>query len=611
MIKKFSIFCVVLSFLLLFSISCNAQIYASDYAPIYYFEGEESCYPINPAYYIEDCYLYEVGNIIPISTNPTSYELANYSSEQYQYYFLDNQLGTIEKPSPIIDIYKNIPNTVYYREYTDSGTGTIVIQYWTFFAFNFGELNQHEGDWEMVQIVIKDGAPSWVAYSQHHSGQKASWTQVDREGNHIKVYVARGSHANYLRSFSGKLGVANDIVGANGKILKPASYTLEPIDDQPWLNYFGRWGVCGSDSLEFSSFEALGKNGPSGPMYRENGEMWNNPVSWGQNLPQANDMMFTLEWFIYNFVLIFFLITALSIGIMLFFIYKRHKKYGLGPRIVSIFYIDGANLKSIGNILCIIGIVIVIAGLFLPWYHISYDISKVGKLSAIETSGGMQYLMKIDGMKGAQISVPGQGGPTPIGNLTIPFSLFIGIGIIFLIISSIGISHSKKLGVKYIWRGIRIMIPIILILIVIIAIGSFIPVESIPSEEGASSAFDILKSISGAPFGGEKIFYIGSHGSNVPLPMSWGLGLGAQLILFGGVIMIAAGITEFIANTQFFQSKELLEGSSKKLNKKDKASKIEPVTSQKKSKQNDKFCTQCGEKLNEKATFCTKCGKKI
>ncbi|MDH7507317.1 MAG: hypothetical protein QHH15_06005 [Candidatus Thermoplasmatota archaeon] len=60
--------------------------------------------------------------------------------------------------------------------------------------------------------------------------------------------------------------------------------------------------------------------------------MWNNPVSWGQNLTEPNDLMFILEWFIYNFILIMVLITLIILGFMAVLIFRRHKKYGLGPK---------------------------------------------------------------------------------------------------------------------------------------------------------------------------------------------------------------------------------------------------------------------------------------
>ena len=418
----------LLIFLSLIGITSNAQTLADDYAPIYYFEGEETCYPINASYHLD-----------PFNSERKCIDGTC---------FYDNIHGTI-KDDGVINHYQGVMDsygyTVYYRTYDDIASGNTVIQYWTFYAFNKGELNQHEGDWEMVQVVFENNNPSWVGYSQHHGGQRATWSQVEKDGNHIKVYVSRGSHANYLRSFSGKLGIASDIVGANGKVLKSSQYTLDTLEDKDWIDYEDLWGEVADDESGALAASALGQAGPPGPKFREDGEMWNNPVSWGESLGEANDMMFIAEMIVYNFILIFLLITVIIIVILVFRIYKRHKKYGLGPRIVSMFYINGFNLHSIGNILCIIGIVVAIFSLINPWYQISYNVSGEGLTDTFQTEG-LSELMSLDGINGLQVTIPGTGGPTPMGSFILPFSLFIAIGLVFLIFSTIGISLSKKLN---------------------------------------------------------------------------------------------------------------------------------------------------------------------
>ena len=42
----------------LLGMACNAADY-EDYAPIFYFEGEETCYPVNAEFYIENSFIYE------------------------------------------------------------------------------------------------------------------------------------------------------------------------------------------------------------------------------------------------------------------------------------------------------------------------------------------------------------------------------------------------------------------------------------------------------------------------------------------------------------------------------------------------------------------------
>ncbi len=628
----YTVFFVVfaLVFLLFLNVNCSTvsadASLANKYAPILYFENEETCYPVDASYHIDNSYLYEIGGTGTISTNPTASLLSTYSGDEHQYHYLDNQKGTVNDDGVIND-YKGAgyAQTVYYKVHLKGGT--TVVQYWMFYAFNKGELNQHEGDWEMVQVVIPSSGSKWVAYSQHHSGQWATWDQVEKDGDHIKVYVARGAHANYLRSFSGKLGIASDIVGDNGKILKSGDYTLVDLDDQSWLDFAGLWGEAGEGGVEEAvSSSVLGRAGPPGPKYREEGKMWDDPGGWGKSLPQANDQMFLAEWFLYNFVTIFIVLTVISLAIMGFFIYRRHKKYGLGPRIVSILYIDGLNLKSIGNILCIVGIIIAIFGLVNTWYDVSYEFSGTG-VQSLETEG-WQSLMKIDGLEGIQLTVPGESGPTPVGTLLLPFSLLLGIGLVFLIIASIGIVQSKKLGTKYIWRGIRLFLPIISILIVIMALGSLIPSDMAGEDLQGAEVNDIFSSISSSPIGNQESFDFTYTESDVTetatLNMKWGLGLGGWLLLFAAIILMISGVLEILAKTQFFQPKTPVGKPPKEKRKKSKKkSKTKPGDAQQpipppptapappQDASKASFCPECGTKLEEGATFCPECGTKL
>jgi len=242
---------IFILFVSLIGLTCGADTMVEEYSPIFYFEGEENCFPIDTEFHIQNSYLYQKEILSPISTSPTETEISSYSTDIYQNYYLDNQLGTIDNYDKIISSAKNYENSngnvVYYHIFNDNSSQTTIIQYWMFYAFNNGELNQHEGDWEMVQIVFSGSVPSQVGYSQHHSGQKASWDQVEKDGKHIKVYVARGSHANYLRSYSGKLGIASDIVGNNGKVLNPNDYKLIELETEGFVNFRGKWGEVGQD----------------------------------------------------------------------------------------------------------------------------------------------------------------------------------------------------------------------------------------------------------------------------------------------------------------------------------------------------------------------------
>jgi len=525
----------------------------AQYAPIFYFEKDETCYPVDVSYHIDNSNLYMVDGTGEIEFNETS--IADYNIDGY---YLDNQKGTIND-NGIINDYKTNKQGSYtvYARVDDTGS---VIQYWMFYAFNPGTMNQHEGDWEMVQIVLSGGIPTQVMYSQHHGGQKATWSQVEKNGNHIKVYVSQGSHANYLRSFSGVVGIANDIVGNNGKQLTSSDYDLVMMKDQPWLDFAGRWGWVGATEENAGVSSLLGQAGPPGPMFREDGAMWNDPIGWGNSLMQADNTIFILEMVLYNFFTIFIVISLVTVCVLMFRIYKRHKKTGLGPRIISMLYIDGLNLKSIGNILCIVGIIFAFISLIYPWYVVSTDIQVTG----YETDG-MVDMMTIDGINGIQIQVPGLTGPMPMGSFMLPFSLLIGISLVFLIIASIGISHSKKLGKKYLGRGARLMVPVLLIIIVIMSLG-MIPFESmVNTSEAAVDISEIIGAISGSPSGGQQIVTIPEITEQIEL--QWGFGLGGILLLVSGCIVAISGGVEVLANTDFFTQKSSDEPKKKNFKK--------------------------------------------
>ncbi|UCH72508.1 MAG: Vps62-related protein [Thermoplasmatales archaeon] len=563
------IFCI--AFIALFVLSCVNTVSADDeelaqqYAPIFHFEKDETCFPVDVSYHLENSNLKGFGDQYSnISIPPAELNFSNLSSifseNDIQFAYLDNTKGSVDDDNIINDYQSSgFGYTVYSHVYTNGVETTI--QYWMFYAFNKGELNQHEGDWEMVQITLSSGTPIMVAYSQHHSGQSATWDQVEKDGDHIKVYVARGSHANYLRYYSGKFGIASDIVGKNGEIITQENYYLELLESQEWLNFPGMWG-------EFTSAEDyfLGRTGPQGPKYRGEGNMW---VGWGENLIPTDNNIFLIEWIVYHFVILFFLFSAIFLCITGFRIYRRHKKYGLGPRIVSMLYIDGFNLKSIGNILCFVSIIIVIFALFNPWYGVSYSISGDIGFEAFNT-GEMMNLIEIDGINGIQITVPGENGPVPMGAVSLPFSFFIGIGLVFLVFAAIGISKSGKLGRKYLWKGIRFLIPIVILLIAIMAMGALVS-NMIPEMGGTSvgdSIGEVIDGLSNYPLGGDGTIFIVEEGIEGQIYLQWGLGTGGQFLLIAGIVMILAAILEIAARTTFFESK--IPEKPKKLKRKQK-----------------------------------------
>ncbi len=192
------------------------------------------------------------------------------------------------------------PAVVYAHVVREKDTGHITIQYWALYFYN-DWFNKHEGDWEMVQVMLTaEGEPEWVVLSQHHGGTRRPWASAPVEpvedGTHPVAYVALGSHANYF---------AGDEIYPNGKdiaktrveildrtgtcdrlipdvILIPdrADLATDPgaWPGAEWLPYRGRWGEVAVQS-DFG--------GPLGPA--DKGAQWEQPYAWGMAQPLDTD----------------------------------------------------------------------------------------------------------------------------------------------------------------------------------------------------------------------------------------------------------------------------------------------------------------------------------
>ena len=156
----------------------------------------------------------------------------------------------------------------------------------------------------------------------------------------------------------------------------------------------------------------------------------------------------------------------------------------------------------------------------------------------------------------------------------------------------------------------------IYIVIVISAIGSLVPAEAAGSDSTAvTTVTGILNSISSSPFGNQQTFYITHEGIPIPIPMQWGIGMGALLLLIGGIIIIISGAVEFMANAQLFTPKIVPQGITPQTKSAQPGDIIQqpsvPPTSPDEDSKNQIFCTECGSKIKADSGFCTNCGKKI
>jgi hypothetical protein len=199
------------------------------------------------------------------------------------------------------------------------------LQYWFLYVYN-DFWNNHEADWEMATIELKDdGDPVQVGISCHHGGFRRAWDAAPKAGERPIVYVARGSHGGYFAyrregypvvdlrrrtNFPLPLRVFAPVVerlpawrrltdhppadpqrdaGAadfeRGERIEPA-LRIMPTDGAAvadgsfwWMRYQGKWG-----STHTRIFGTVGIDSPWGPSMQP--ERWNDPVRWLRSLRQ-------------------------------------------------------------------------------------------------------------------------------------------------------------------------------------------------------------------------------------------------------------------------------------------------------------------------------------
>jgi hypothetical protein len=137
----------------------SPAVLAFTFAPVLHFTRDEKFYPTSVEYIISSSVLkrrLSDGSNVVVDLAPTPNSLGSYASSDF---FLDNKLGTFEA---IATDYSSKADSIGYYAYVhivSSGSST-VIQYWLFYAYNNGPMNNHQGDIEVVEIFLdSSGSP--------------------------------------------------------------------------------------------------------------------------------------------------------------------------------------------------------------------------------------------------------------------------------------------------------------------------------------------------------------------------------------------------------------------------------------------------------------------
>jgi len=245
------------------------QALAIKYAPRLYFDAGEKHYPSSIEEILQHSVLKPGGGGADIPS-PSITDLLNHN--RYD--------SVIElKPTGKSDweAASSHPLTIYSNVFTTMD-GEIVVQYWFLYIYNGWPARSHEGDLEMIQLIIPQSnnplsaTPESVGYSVHNFGYKTTWAEASSAGL-PNVYIAYGSHASYW--WGG--GTFFDSHWGDGiSIPDTASYIHLFTADDDWLKFTGgMWGSGAGDGPVFRH---------SQPDYldpaRRTAYMWLNPLYW-------------------------------------------------------------------------------------------------------------------------------------------------------------------------------------------------------------------------------------------------------------------------------------------------------------------------------------------
>ena len=510
---------------------------ADTYKPVLHFTQGEKFYPTRVEYIISKSTLVRHSNSTIVYPSPTPSNLGTHAGSDQMY--LNNTLGTVDAIAADYALEASSYGYYVYVHVVPNSGGYTVIQYWLFYVYNNGQLNDHQGDIEVVEIFLEGSEPKTALYSQHFAGENAAWGDVEKVDNtHPVVYVAQGSHANYFRPYQGKIGLENDIVGSDGKTIMPNELTRimlgetgNHISEQSWLDFEGRWGFWGTNEEV-----TLGMAGPFGPGFNQNHDRWAHPSAYLGTTFGVGNLYFMLAWLVANFLLFFIIYIAIRGGWKTYGIVKLGRKGGL---LVKKFF------KSRGGpslMLGIAAIILTFIAMFLPWYTINAS-SESGPLS----QQGGATLMTIDGISGLEVNMFVGAGESASGfrnlfSAQLPFAMIFLAGLVLLTLDIIGVKSGKKVGNKFIFGAVTSLMPFILIFVFIMMLPSFLPWASalIPGQEVPPQQIEtMVRAVAGNPVYGTNSQVFPVVGTTT---VSWGFGIGAYLFLVAAIIRIVAGL---------------------------------------------------------------------
>ena len=266
------------------------------FAPYMYFHQDEPYRPIAVTVPLHHSQLTSIANLSLLNA-PTFYDLMTLQWNVDSTYI--NLKG--DGREDINNIYSSVIDPevrnsngymlAYARVQRDDARGKIAIQYWFYYYAN-PWVNYHEGDWEMVQVVLDSNeTPLYAAYTHHLVHSKRWWSDMETSGDHPIVYVANGGHGNYFKPYSywqggqrpewlpewipmPPFGIDETFPNIYGGIPQIEMFhgevgTCQNTSQDPWPCFQGHWGT----------YPEMGFPGPGHVIF----ERWDDPLDWSES----------------------------------------------------------------------------------------------------------------------------------------------------------------------------------------------------------------------------------------------------------------------------------------------------------------------------------------
>ena len=185
-----------------------------------------------------------------------------------------------------------------------------------------------------------------------------------------------------------------------------------------------------------------------------------------------------------------------------------------------------------GTGLGVVGILLFLASLFLPWYTVKGRVDNGPYATA-----GFVDLVQIDGLQGIVVNkiLTGGTGTAPVVDMGIPIGLIFVIGAVLSLVAIARATTARQRGRRFLRGGLVTLLPLVVLLLIVNRLSGLLP-SSVPA-----ALLQIIKYIGAHPFGGEITQTFLEYQQ---VTLQWGMEIGGYLLVGSAVLQLVAALIE-------------------------------------------------------------------